>query len=399
MMASSVTNALQQVAACRVLVVDDNPANTTLVARILNRAGLADVLEVQDPTQVQAVLEEQDPDIVLLDLRMPVMDGFAVLEVIQRQAAGNYLPVVVVTADDSHESVERALDMGAHDFLAKPFNAAELVLRVRNLLLNRLAYQELRRSRAWLRTRLDLFEPDMAHVGEDPAAVRTLIQATIDAGAFDLALQPVVDMRDDTVLGAEALARFPVGVLGNTAAWFAAAREVGLVAEIELAAARKAIDLIPSRPEGTSLSINVSPETVMTGLAERLGDDVPWSRIVLELTEHEPVEDYALLNRALEPLRAQGVRIAVDDTGAGFASLRHILDLRPDTIKIDIGITRGVDTDLIRAAVAGMLIGFAQEVGISVIAEGVETEAERQALLRLGAVQGQGYLLGRPALP
>lgn len=398
-MMSGAGRALAQVADCRVLVVDDNPANTVLVSRILTRAGLAEVIELQDPRLVQAALAECEPDLVLLDLRMPVMDGFEVLEMIQRQAAGAYLPVVVVTADDSRASVERALGMGAHDFLSKPFNATELVLRVRNLLLNRLAYQELRRSRAWLRTRLDLFEPDLADVGEDPAAVRELIRSTIESGNFSIALQPVVDMRDGSLMGAEALARFPDGVLGNTGVWFAAAREVGMVVDLEVAAALAALRLLASLPEGTALAVNVSPETVLSDFDERLSAiEVPWERVVLELTEHVPVEDYAALNRALAPLREAGARVAVDDTGAGFASLRHILDLHPDTIKIDIGITRGVDVDPSRAAIAGMLVRFADEVGIHVIAEGVETEGERAALLAMGTVYGQGYLLGRPVV-
>lgn len=391
-----ITRALEQVSDARVLVVDDNPANTALVKRILGRAGLWDVIEVQDPTEVQALLAEGDLDLVLLDLRMPVMDGFEVLDVIRHQAIGAYLPVIVITADDSHESVERALAGGAHDFLSKPFNAAELVLRVRNLLLNRYAYQELRRSRAWLRSRLDLFEPDLAKVHADPHQIRQLIQRTIDAEDFRIAIQPVVDMRDGSLFGGEALARFPDGVLGNPGAWFAAALEVGMVVELELATVRRALTQVSTRPAGTSLSLNFSPATVLAGLESALGPDVPWDRIVVELTEHTPVDDYEALARALAPLREAGARVAVDDTGAGFASLRHILDLHPDIIKIDIGITRGVDIDPSRAALARMLVQFASEVGITVVAEGVETEGERQALLGLGAMLGQGYLLGRP---
>jgi EAL domain-containing protein (putative c-di-GMP-specific phosphodiesterase class I) len=121
--------------------------------------------------------------------------------------------------------------------------------------------------------------------------------------------------------------------------------------------------------------------------------------VVLELTEHVPVEDYAVLNAALAPLRACGARVAVDDTGSGFASLRHIIDLHPDIIKLDIAITRGIDTDPSRAALAGMLAGFAVEMGIDVVAEGVETLAQRDRLLELGVVHGQGDLLGRPAIP
>jgi EAL domain-containing protein (putative c-di-GMP-specific phosphodiesterase class I)/DNA-binding NarL/FixJ family response regulator len=395
---SVVEQTLGPVSDCRVLVVDDNPANTTLVSRILHRAGLPDVIEVQNPMLVHGVLQDAEPDIVLLDLRMPVMDGFEVLDMIRRQAAGNYLPVIVITADDSHQSVERALNMGAHDFLSKPFNATELVLRVRNLLINRMAYQELRRSRAWLRTRLDLFEPDLAQVSAEPEVIRELINDTIATGAFQVAIQPVVDMRDGSLVSAEALARFPNGILGNTGAWFAAALEVGLVTELELATARRAVELIGSRPEGTSLAVNLSPSTVLVGVEEALGGDIPWDRIIIELTEHAPVVDYVALNAALAPIREQGARVAVDDTGAGFASLRHILDLHPDIIKVDIGITRGIDVDPSRAAIAGMLIRFADEVGIRVVAEGIETESERDTLLSLGAHFGQGYLLGRPVI-
>jgi EAL domain-containing protein (putative c-di-GMP-specific phosphodiesterase class I) len=282
--------------------------------------------------------------------------------------------------------------------VTKPVNATELVLRVRNLLLNRFAYQELRRSRAHLRARLDLFEPDLAGTDRDPVFVRDLIRRTIDEGAFAIALQPVVDMRDGSLVGVEALSRFASDVLSGPAAWFAAALEVGLVVELELAAVRKALALIPGLLAGTSLAVNASPPTVLTGLVDVV-PQVPWDRVVLELTEHVPVEDYAVLNAALAPLRACGARVAVDDTGSGFASLRHILDLHPDIIKIDIAITRGIDTDPSLAALAGMLAGFAAEMGIDVVAEGVETRAQRDRLLELGVVHGQGDLLGRPAIP
>jgi EAL domain-containing protein (putative c-di-GMP-specific phosphodiesterase class I)/FixJ family two-component response regulator len=389
---------LVRVGDATVLVVDDNPANTALVAKVLARAGLPGVVEVHDPTTVSGLLVDLDPDLVLLDLRMPVMDGYEVLDLVQRHAAGSYLPVVVITADDAHHSVQRALQMGAHDFVRKPFDATELVLRVRNLLVNRSAYLELRRNRSWLKSRLGLFEPDLARLDDDRVGTRESIQHVIEHDTVRIAVQPIVDMRDGSVVGAEALARFPAEPFPHPGAWFAAALEVGLTPELEIVCARKALSLLGSRPEGTTLSINFSPGTVMDDLPQKLGD-VPWHRIVIELTEHVPVEDYAVLNAALAPLRAQGAKIAVDDTGAGFASLRHILDLAPDVIKIDIGITRGVDSDPSRAAIVTMLVSFAERMGIRVVAEGVETEAERGTMLELGAVYGQGYLFGRPEIP
>jgi EAL domain-containing protein (putative c-di-GMP-specific phosphodiesterase class I)/CheY-like chemotaxis protein len=383
----------------RVMVVDDNPGNTTLVAKVLTRAGLQSVREVHDPTTVAALLADEEPDLLLLDLRMPVMDGFAVLDVVQRHAAGTYLPVIIITADDDHASVERALLLGAHDFVRKPFDAAELALRVRNLLTNRLAYIELRRHRAWLRSRLDLFEPDLAGLADDePTAMRERIHAVMDADEVRIAFQPVVDMTDGTVMSAEALARFPSDPFPGPAGWFSAALEVGVGKELELHCLLAALRLVPLRPPGTSIAVNASSELIVSGLLETLPEDLPWSRVILELTEHTPVEDYAVLNDALAPLRARGMRVAVDDTGAGFAGLRHILDLHPDVIKIDMGITRGVDVDPSRAAITEMLVGFSRRLGLRLVAEGVETESERDTLVALGVRYGQGYLFGRPQI-
>lgn len=387
---------LESVADARVLAIDDNAANTMLLSRVLAKAGLVDVVQVQDPFAVMAILEELGADLVLLDLRMPGIDGFELLEQIQRWAAGTFLPVIIVSSDDSRGSIERALAMGAHDFLVKPVEARELVLRVRNLLLHRRAYQELRRSRAWLRTRLDVFEPGFELASTHPDEVRRSIREVLDHGGLHIALQPIVDLRDGSRRGAEALLRMPTGIIGDTTAWLAAAREVGLGVELELAAARRAFALLDGFTADCPLSVNVSPAAVLADLPSHLPDDVRWDSVVLELTEHVPVEDYDTLNRALDPLRARGAKLAVDDTGAGFASLRHILDLHPDFIKLDLGIVRGVDHDPSRAAMAEMLVRFADRTGIRVVAEGIETDDERQTLVELGAEWGQGYLLGRP---
>lgn len=395
---SAVRDALLGVSECRVLVVDDTPANTRLARGLLTAAGLTHVRELQDSTTIESVLDEFDPDLILLDLMMPGLDGYDVLELLARRNVGVYLPVIVVTADDSKASTERALEMGAHDFVAKPFNATELVLRVRNLLLSRTSYMEVRRSRALLRSRLEQFEPDLAHSGVDLRVARQLISDTIAGGTFAIALQPVVDMRTGEAVSHEALSRFPSDTFRTPAAWFAAAFETGQVIDLELAAVRKALDALEHVAEPASVSINLSPGTVLAGGLTTLGPSVPWQRIIIELTEHVPVIDYAGLLDQLRPAVEAGARIAVDDTGAGFSSLRHILDLHPHIIKLDIGITRGVDTDPSREALAAMMVHFADEVGIRVVAEGVETEGERDRLLDLGIHYGQGYLLGRPSV-
>ena len=117
---------------------------------------------------------------------------------------------------------------------------------------------------------------------------------------------------------------------------------------------------------------------------------------MIEITEHAPVADYDALAQAIRPLRAHGVRLAVDDAGAGFASLRHILRLSPDVIKLDRALTAEIDSDAPREALAAALILFASRIGSTVVAEGIEREEELRTLRNLGVLYGQGYYLARP---
>jgi len=118
--------------------------------------------------------------------------------------------------------------------------------------------------------------------------------------------------------------------------------------------------------------------------------------VVLEVTEHVGVENYEQLSAARQRLRAAGVRLAVDDAGAGYASFRHIVRLGPDVIKLDRGIISGIDAEPAQCALAGALVGYAHDVGALVVAEGVETAEELSTLSDLGVDAVQGYLLGRP---
>jgi EAL domain-containing protein (putative c-di-GMP-specific phosphodiesterase class I) len=222
------------------------------------------------------------------------------------------------------------------------------------------------------------------------------VTAVIADDDVRIALQPITDMRGEVVLGMEALSRFPPGPLPHPGAWFAAAHHAGVGVELEVHAIAKALDLLPALDPEVFLSLNVSPATLMADLPSLLPHDVPWGRIVLELTEHVPVQDYPPLNLSLAPMRRRRSRLAIDDTGAGFASLRHIANLAPDVIKLDIAIVSGVDTDPTRHALAEMLSRFGERMAIEVVAEGVETEAQRASLLALGVTRGQGFLLGRP---
>jgi EAL domain-containing protein (putative c-di-GMP-specific phosphodiesterase class I) len=171
---------------------------------------------------------------------------------------------------------------------------------------------------------------------------------------------------------------------------------VGLGVELELHALRAALAERHRMPEEVYLSLNVSPQTAMSPLLFDLLEGSPCERIVLEVTEHVGIEDYDALSESLGRLRSRGVRIAIDDAGSGYASLRHILNIRPDIIKLDIALVRGIDSDPARQALAVALVSFRKDIEAVLVAEGIETQSELEVLVQLGLQHGQGYHLGRP---
>jgi EAL domain-containing protein (putative c-di-GMP-specific phosphodiesterase class I) len=228
----------------------------------------------------------------------------------------------------------------------------------------------------------------------DRAVKRRSFEAIIAAGAFRPVFQPVVDLATGAIVGFEALTRFDDGSRPDHN--FAAASGCGMGLELEsvtiAAAIRKSHDL----PPAAWLSLNISP--ALLAHARRLADALAGTSrsIVLEVTEHEAIASYAPLREAMIGL-GPTVRLAVDDVGAGVANFNHLVELRANFIKIDAGLVRGVDADPGRRAVVVGLIHFAAEAGCAVIAEGIETEAERRTVADLGVTLGQGYLLARPA--
>lgn len=224
------------------------------------------------------------------------------------------------------------------------------------------------------------------------AAVTPLLDGT----GVTMVFQPIVELAGRRLTGFEALARFPATPRRPPAAWFADASEAGLGVELEMAALTAALAALDRLPPGAYLSVNASAEAACSpALASALAG-VDLSRVMLEITEHAAVANYDALATALRPLRDGGMRLAVDDAGAGVASLRHILELTPEVIKMDISLTRGIDTSPPRAALAAALASFGAATGAAVLAEGIETTAELATLVGAGVGYGQGYLLGRP---
>jgi len=236
---------------------------------------------------------------------------------------------------------------------------------------------------------------DLAALSEHNAKVER-VTAVLEMGQPTMVYQPICRLDDPQVVGVECLSRFDLEPKRPPDQWFAEAAEIGLGIRLELNAILTALSELQDVAGDFYVSLNVSPATIISGDILGYLDGIDYRRIVLEVTEHSLVEDYALLQEYLLPLRAQGIRIAVDDAGAGYASMRHVLAIQPEIIKLDMSLTRGIDSDSPRRALASALIRFAHDIGSLVIAEGVETQAESRALRGLGVDDAQGYFLSRP---
>ncbi|MDX6221359.1 MAG: hypothetical protein QOD91_413 [Frankiales bacterium] len=232
----------------------------------------------------------------------------------------------------------------------------------------------------------------------DAAAARDRLQSVLATCEVDVALQPIVSLCSGRLAGVEALARFRDG--RGPDAWFREARESGLAKELDELAFNAALTAFAALPESCYVSVNASPALIMdpTFAAGLLDSALPLDRLVIEITEHVAISDYDAVNAALNCLRERGVRLAVDDTGAGYASLSHVLQLRPDIVKIDRSLIARLATDPARRSLVTALVLLAMDIGATVTGEGVEEAAELDILATLGVDCAQGYLLARPTL-
>ena len=228
------------------------------------------------------------------------------------------------------------------------------------------------------------------------SAKRRVIEDVIIDRDFQLQFQPIVSLADNSVMAAEALCRFRPTPYRSPDKWFADAREVGMQRELERAVIEKTLASLSDLPMSVRLSINVSPDLLINcNLPEMI--DGPFSdRIVFELTEHEGFGSIAELQHQMKRLRRLGAKIAVDDLGAGYASLNTVLQIKPDIVKLDREMVRGIYLDPASRALTAGIVHFADAIGAEVVAEGIERQDEVSTLVSLGVRYGQGYLLGRP---
>lgn len=376
----------------RVLIADDDGEVRAALAALVESEPLLELsAAVADAGQAIAAAARERPRVALLDVRMPG-GGAAAVRGIKR--CSPQTRVLALSASRDRATVLEMLAAGADGYLVKGDSVDAIVAAIERAARGQGSLsaevtgdviQELA-----VRTRTGLLSEERSRSRE------ARILHAIESGALSMAFQPICTLAGETV-GAEALARFDCEPRQGPERWFAEAREAGLELELEIAAVRAALEALPSLPGPLYLAVNVSPATLATADLRSLLAQADAARVVVEVTEHAPIDDYPSLRESLATLRALGTRIAIDDAGAGFASLRHILRLAPEFIKLDRALIDGIEADTSLQALAAGLTSFAQRIGATIIAEGIERAPEVEMLAELGVCYGQGYFFARPA--
>ncbi len=383
-----------------VLVADDADATRQGLAELLaDTSEFLCVAAVGDARAAVVNAAHYQPDIAVLDVMMPGGGGLAAALGIREVSPRTRVLAYSAAADRS--SVVQMLRNGARGYLLKGSAADELLEGLRRCASGSSALSD------------GLAEHLVAEIGDIGQAERAFSTAAnaryerlaqlLRPGRSKPVYQPVFDLRSGEVAGYEALTRFADYPGESTEDLFREAHDAGLGAELELHTARQAVagfrqELV--RSPATYLAVNASPGLLYRpALLEALAL-LPAGRVVVEITEQHQFDNYDQLRQAVNLVHARGMRVAVDDMGSGFAGLQRLVDVKPEIVKLDRALTARIDTDPARRALVAAMRQFADDLGLSVIAEGIEREAQLELLFDLGVTFGQGFLLGRPgALP
>jgi EAL domain-containing protein (putative c-di-GMP-specific phosphodiesterase class I)/CheY-like chemotaxis protein len=367
----------------RVLVADDELALVRAYSRTLAMQGY-EVKTATDGIEANELLEQGRFDAVVADIQMPGMTGLELSAAARRCDGG--VPVILLTGNPTEQVASEAVDNGVLLYLIKPVDLRVLVQVVDHAT---------RLRRASLLKHGLMPQPS-------PHAERASLEERFAAALASVFVvyQPIVHWHSRTVFGYEALMRTGEPTLANPAALFEAAERLGRLRDVgRIVRARVASDMDQLQASRIFVNVNTAeledPDLLaQTSPLTRHGD-----RVILEITERASLDDVSDVSSKMAALRAMGFRIAVDDLGAGYAGLTAFARLLPEVVKLDMTLVRSVEHEPVKRELIRHMALLCSEMGMLVVAEGVESAAERDALSALGCELMQGYLFARPGAP
>jgi len=374
----------------RVLVVDDETEVRQVMVRMLSAVGY-DVCAAKDGAEAISMLDREVVDLVVTDLAMPNGDGMSVLRKVRER--NDELPVVLVAGAPTTESAIRAVHYRATEYLTKPLDPDTFIDAVRRAL-------QMTRLAALRRTAMELGHG--RGNGAASAEERSLTERfERSVAALYMVYQPIVSWSRRCAFGYEALVRSSEPSLPHPGAMFEAAERLSRTSDLGRQIRAKCADPLVGADPDITLFVNLHSRDLLDDvLYDPRAPLTAWStRTVLELTERAAIDGIDDIADRIARLRQLGFRIAVDDIGAGYSGLNSFATVQPDFVKLDITLVRGLDTDPVRRRLVRLLAELCNDLGIFVVAEGVETPQERDALIDLGIDLLQGYLFARPAAP
>lgn len=372
----------------RVLLVDDDDAVRTAYARVL-RAAAFDVRPAADGPSALGLLSSSAFDAVVSDISMPGMDGVQLLREVRRRDRD--LPVILMTGMPTLESATSAIDYGVMKYLMKPVEASVLAESVqRAVRLHQLGVAK-REALLALGT--------MTGEGSDRAGLETSFERAL--GSLWIAFQPIVSAADRGVFGYEALLRSDEPALPHPGSVLDAAERLNELERLGKTVRERAVKELAGAQPTHVLFLNLHPEDLLDdSLFSEQSELTPHApRIVLELTERASIDRVPDVRERVARLRALGYRIAIDDLGAGYAGLASFVQLEPDFVKLDMSLIRGLHQSSLKRRLVRSMTSLCQQMGLGVVAEGVESVEERDTLVELGLDLLQGYHFAKPARP
>jgi EAL domain-containing protein (putative c-di-GMP-specific phosphodiesterase class I)/DNA-binding NarL/FixJ family response regulator len=395
----------------KILVIEDDELIRETLLQLLESQSYRVIVAQNGRVGIQMALSEI-PDLILCDVQMPEQDGYEVLRTLRQNSLAATIPFIFLTAQGAKADFRRGMELGADDYLTKPFTKAELLGAISSRVLKRQTItQPLTEALQQAEARLNDLVNDSTTasiVCPEKLALEALLRRALAQGEFQVYYQPQVDIATGQIIGAEALVRWqnPDRGIISPAEFIPLAEETGLIIPIGewvlLSACAQAASWLAGGFSPFKISVNLS--------ARQLSDPELKARIVqilettglepanleLEMTESALVENAAVAGATLNELKALGIRIAIDDFGTGFATLGYLKQFAFDSLKIDRIFVRNANEDAKNAAITTAVILLGHSLNMTVVAEGVETEAELDFLRHNQCDIMQGYLFSRP---